>query len=461
MRVSGHLVGHCGFIDDFLIGCDVIFPFLDLSCAHPENHGSVLRNELFPDLRRLRKFQGEKRKKLSLKIRKLERDRFSVLHKGRIARREQMSADSVQSQFLQRLLEKQLLRAEGKIQFERKGIRRTGVDRVFLLPDPVCKTGENVIGFRREVALGRRTDVQEVVGVLFDQGDQLGDDLFRGFPVMIVVFESPGVVEGAGGLHGVLQAVAEKLIVAKTDKVVTVVPDPAVDHAVRLEFLHKGPELLAEFRFDVHRTVAPEFADLSVIGQEFGDLRNHFSMEVAGEVFFRAVRKIPVVSPVHVVAVVAARGIGIAAVLLMPVEVMRVVDAEFDAVFFTCVLEFPERIASERGHLHDIVVGDFRVVHAEPVVMFRREDNIADSRFRRLPDPLVRIEFDRIEFRCEFRVFLIRHPEIGLEPFADRFHDLPVVAPSGERIEAPVNEHAEFPVAKSLNRVCRHEKISL
>ena len=53
----------------------------------------------------------------------------------------------------------------------------------------------------------------------------------------------------------------------------------------------------------------------------------------------------------------------------------------------------------------DFVVGELAVEHAEAIVMFCREDQVFHSGFFSDGDPLVRIEFDWIEFQIEAVVF--------------------------------------------------------
>ena len=89
-------------------------------------------------------------------------------------------------------------------------------------------------------------------------------------------------------------------------------------------------------------------------------------------------------------------------------------------------------------------------------MMLGREDDVLDSRPGGFADPVVRIEFNGIEFPGEFCILFIRHAEIGLKPFTDVFHDFAVVPSSGKRIEPPVNEHTELPVAESLHCICHN-----
>ena len=83
--------------------------------------------------------------------------------------------------------------------------------------------------------------------------------------------------------------------------------------------------------------------------------------------------------------------------------------------------------------VRDFVIRVFRVPHAEPFMVFRRNDEIFHSCLARGFRPFLRIEKIGVELFKIFFVVLVRNFFIIADPFMSSRHG----------IEPPVNEHSE------------------
>src|ERR1700679_1830220 len=80
-----------------------------------------------------------------------------------------------------------------------------------------------------------------------------------------------------------------------------------------------------------------------------------------------------------------------------PVLVLRIIEAELEALLLTLLGEFANRIAMERRSGHNIESVCLRIEHGEAIVMFRRDNDVLHARRLRERDDIVRIERARVE----------------------------------------------------------------
>ena len=76
--------------------------------------------------------------------------------------------------------------------------------------------------------------------------------------------------------------------------------------------------------------------------------------------------------------------------------------------------------------------------------MLRGEDHVLHPGVGGEFGPFVRVEEDRVERVRQTGIFGVRDAEVFLRPFADVLHPAALPFARGERVEAPVDHHAEF-----------------
>ena len=76
--------------------------------------------------------------------------------------------------------------------------------------------------------------------------------------------------------------------------------------------------------------------------------------------------------------------------------------------------------------------------------MLRGEDHVLHPGVGGEFCPFVRVEEDRVERVRQTGIFGVRDAEILLRPFADVFHAAALPFSGRERVQAPVDHHAEF-----------------
>ena len=310
-----------------------------------------------------------------------------------------------------------------------------------------------MIRFRGECAVRHRSHIHQVIGIVFGEGDQRVDDLFRLEPIVVIKLESPGAVEGAGGFHHQIHFPVPHPVIAQPDEVLAAVTDPAVDETLRLKFFDQIPQFPAVFCLLCDGCIEPELPDRTVVRQQFCDLRNDFVAEEDLKIFLIGMGKVPVVPPTHTSHIFFMGIAGIAAVFFVPVQILGVVDPQFDAVFFAGVLQFFQRVAPELRMLHNAVIRVRRVIHAEAVVVLGCEHDILDPGGSSFAHPFICIKLFRVEGGGDLCVFFVGDPEVGLCPFPDFRHHFPLVASAQNGISSPMNEHAELPCLKLFHNI--------
>jgi hypothetical protein len=155
--------------------------------------------------------------------------------------------------------------------------------------------------------------------------------------------------------------------------------EPVVDQNVRLQRFDEResradvPEI-DEIPFAI--AVKPKNVDLSVVGKEFTDLSVHI-----GDIFL----------------VVTYAVVGV-----MPIS-WGIIDAEAHIRAMTGFRDFLDDIPFE-GRVHDVVVGELCIPHAEATVMLGGDHDIPGSAAARDLQPLVRVKIDWIELLVEMVV---------------------------------------------------------
>ena len=82
----------------------------------------------------------------------------------------------------------------------------------------------------------------------------------------------------------------------------------------------------------------------------------------------------------------------------MPVLILRVVEAEANAVFLAGFGEVCHNIFAIRRGIDDVVVTARRVIHGKAVVVFCRDHEVFHTRIPREFGNRIGVEFYRIEF---------------------------------------------------------------
>ena len=297
-------------------------------------------------------------------------------------------------------------------------------------------------------------DVQQVVDALGVQAVFDFEDLFGAFPFRVEILEAPGFVQscrafvetcpfahcdGIGGAHGLVKL---HLIVAAGAVVADAVADAGVHQGVRLVGFDHVVQLQTLRLADFVGGIAPDDAQISVFRQDFLELGFDLAFKALGEVFFVVIRKIPVVGPAH--AHVGVSSVVAAAVGIVPVQLLRIVQPELQPMLITGFRQFRNHIPSEGGAFFDIPAVPGGIKEAEPVVMLTGDHHILHTcRFGR-QHPFFRIEAHGVESTGQLFILCVGNPEFRLDPFADIVHPLAFPFPCRESVQAEVDHHTEF-----------------
>ena len=251
---------------------------------------------------------------------------------------------SVHHQFRRRLqqMEEQASRLGRHAQpvvFVGKGAGAGAVDRLAVGPHPGADGAQPLRARFRDHSRRRGADVEQVVHPLARQVDQQQQQGLGRLPVVVGALEAPGVVQRCGRLVVGLHPPGGNLVIAQAAVVADVVADAPAHQAVGLQPVHEIAQLDAVLAADGVGRVEPDQPHRAVLGEQLAQLRLDLAFQVGGEVLvFRG--EVPVVA--------GAAGI-------MPILVLGVVETERDARRAACVRQFGQRIAPERGGIHDVV----------------------------------------------------------------------------------------------------------
>ena len=202
-------------------------------------------------------------------------------------------------------------------------------------------------------AVGVRPDVEQVVDAFAGEFNEKVEQCFHAFPVVVIGFVAPGIVEGGGCFPVAFEATGGDLIVAQAAVIPHAIAHATAYEAVGLQAVDEAGEGLALFQGNRDGGVEPYQADRSVLREQLAHLGFGFVFEIIGEVFGRGV-KIPVVT----------RGVGV-----VPVLILRIVEAEANAVFLTGFGEVCHNIFAVRRGIDNVVVAARGVIHGKAVVV--------------------------------------------------------------------------------------------
>ena len=276
-----------------------------------------------------------------------------------------------------------------------------------------------------------------------------GADLLRALPVLVGRLVAPRVVEGRARLVEHAALVVRRDLVVAGGRVVADHPpvrplaraaaDPGVHEAPGLQAPHERIEVERLVLREREADVEPNEREVAVLRKDLLDLRLRLLLEVAGEVLLRLVREVPVVRPGgRAAAPVVGMGVA-AAVGMAPVEVLRIVEPEPEAVLPAGLGELAHDVAPERRGVDDVELRDLRAEHREAVVVLRGEDDVLHPGVAGDPHPFVGVEEDRIERLRERRILGVGDAEVGLRPFRDAGHHAPAPLAAEEGVEPPVD----------------------
>ena len=128
---------------------------------------------------------------------------------------------------------------------------------------------------------------------------------------------------------------------------------------------------------------------------------------------------------------------------MMPILGLRVIKAEFHAVFGAGGRQLSKRVALERRGVINIVTIDFAMKHGKAVVMLGGDDHVFHARRLSERHPLLGVEFFGIKLLGVTRISGDGDFGVVHDPFAEAGDLLAVVTAGRHGIDAPVDEHAE------------------
>ena len=142
-----------------------------------------------------------------------------------------------------------------------------------------------------------------------------------------------------------------------------------------------------------------------------------------------------------------------AAVLLMPVQILGIVETEFQTVLITGLGQFSYHVAAKGRGVHHVEAVGPGMEEGEAVVVLAGHDEILHPAFLCQTDPLVRVKIHRVKGRCQLVVFCHGDPLVGLDPFriAAAFFSVPFSAQKG--IQSPVGHHAVLGLFKPFSHI--------
>ena len=189
--------------------------------------------------------------------------------------------------------------------------------------------------------------------------------------------------------------------------------------------MHILLKLPAELHRHIIRRVEPDHADLAVIRQKLPHLRLDLVFKIPLEMLFLRL-EIPCVS---------------VAVRVFPVLHLRIIQAELDVVPPAGLRKLLHHVPSERG-VHDVVVGNLRVIHGKAVMMLRREAQIFRAERLRRRGPCLCVKVHRVKRLCQLPVLRKRNLRIAHDPFRSVRIMYAVPDSAQLRIQAPVDKQA-------------------
>ena len=225
--------------------------------------------------------------------------------------------------------------------------------------------------------------LSRVVDAFAGEFNEKVEQCFHAFPVVVIGFVAPGIVEGGGCLPVAFEATGGDLVVAPGCRSPHAIAHATAYETVGLQTVAEAREGLALFQGDGDGGVEPYQADRSVLREQLAHLGFGFVFEIIGEVFGRGV-KIPVVP----------RGVGV-----VPVLILRIVEAESNTVFLAGFGEVCHNIFAVRRGIDNVVVAARGVIHGKAVVVFGGDNEVFHTCIPREFGNRIGVEFYWIELR--------------------------------------------------------------
>jgi len=126
---------------------------------------------------------------------------------------------------------------------------------------------------------------------------------------------------------------------------------------------------------------------------------------------------------------------------------LRVVEAQLDPLPAALLRQLAQRVAMERRRSGNVEPVRLRVEHREAVVVLGRNHDVLHPRGLRQGHNIVRAEARGVELRRQRLVVRHRNRGIVHDPLTQRGDLLAVPRPGRDRVETPVDEHAEARLA--------------
>ena len=283
---------------------------------------------------------------------------------------------------------------------------------------------------------------------------------------MVAVVEAPGVVERAGrfvqAVAGGLEAAdvlivdligsdarqrfpclaaCGDLVVAEGNVVIGTVAEAGIDQTVGLQALDRVIDAAGLLCVDGHGNVEPCKEHVAVVGHDLLDLRQNLLLKADGEILVIHRREVPAVVPRNARAGNVTGQVA-AAVVFVPVEVLRVVEAELQTVLLACSGKLGDEVALAGGRVIDVVGVNGGAEQRKAVVVLGRDDEVLHADVACKADDLLRIKIDRVEDRCQLFVFRDRDRMVRADPFGICRGRLALVFARQQRIKTEVHHHA-------------------
>ena len=173
------------------------------------------------------------------------------------------------------------------------------------------------------------------------------------------------------------------------------------------------------------------------------DLRHDLFAETNVVILVFNAGKVPVVVPGGAGAVFRIAQIA-AAVLLMPVQILRIVKAQLHAVFIAGLGQLGDHVAAKGRRVAHIEAAGLGAEQRKALVVLRGDDEIVHAALLRQANPLVGAEVDGIEHGSQPAVFGVGNPLMGLDPLGVGAALAAAVFAAQQRVKPPVDHHAVF-----------------
>ena len=161
-------------------------------------------------------------------------------------------------------------------EFVDKGAGGTAVDSLAVDLEPRSDLAQSLRTRRGDHAIGIGSDVEQVVGVLTNEIDEGGDEIVGRFPSVVVLLETPRVIEGGAGFPIAFESTGREEVVARKIVIAVAVPDPPGHETVGLKLFNEAPDAQGLRGRERHGRVEPDHAYWSILSEKLAELRQHF-----------------------------------------------------------------------------------------------------------------------------------------------------------------------------------------